>query len=118
MTMPEISRKQAWCKLAILIAQGMPDPESIDFNVPSGNTIFSMNFDSVEDMHTWARMFDATLDVPTQHAGSDKVQHHASVHRSWHGLSVSLWAYMMAGDETPAVDDLTTVTAVAEGAES
>lgn len=115
--MSAFDRREAWARLAALIADGLPDPESIDFNVPSGNRIVGLNFDTVEDLHTWAKALDCELHKPVQHPGSDKIQHHANGHRSWHGLSVSLWAYTPAA-VTPDIARAGEEVAGADGAAS
>src|SRR5690348_5774346 len=109
MSTPEITRKQAWMKLAVLIADGLPDPKSIDFH-PNGE-ILSIDLDTDTALAAWAETLDVRKSTP--HRGSDGGWIHPA-HGQWLGFSLSLVAYM-PGDTEPeeVTEDLAEVRRLA-----
>jgi hypothetical protein len=81
-----ISRTQAWCKLAVLIAEGLPAPRDIRI-VAEGAMIADITVDSLSDLHAWAYALGALFDEPFVNGG--RVLHEATV-RSWHGYYLGL----------------------------
>lgn len=98
MSAPEISRKQAWCKLAILIAEGMPDPREIIFITPydPASEYTSWQLDIVVDdaatLWRWAERLVAEVQDPRlyEHA---KRWHQTAVCANWHGYYLTVKTY-------------------------
>jgi hypothetical protein len=110
---PEISRKQAWCKLAILIAESLPEPESIKFH-PSGDSIY-FQFTTAEALTAWAEHFGLKNYTPLL-SGETWIHTASSVSmpNGWHGWYVSLTAYTPADPEPDPIDeDMSAVRAAA-----
>lgn len=107
MSTPEITRKQAWMKLAVLIADGLPDPNQVRFH-PAGE-ILSIELDTASALAAWARAIGATVDTP--HTGSSERWIHPA-HGKWQGFSVALVAYAPVDDTEPITEDLTEVRGI------
>jgi hypothetical protein len=117
-TTPEISRKQTWCKLAVLIAEGLPDPKEIDFHADGSSIYIQLN--TAEAVAAWAERLALRVNTPI--LADDTWIHGASSvanRDGWHGWYVSLTAYTPADAEPePVAEDMTAVASIAEGAQS
>jgi hypothetical protein len=112
MAEPQISRKQAWCKLAILIAEGLPDPNSISFNA-GDSSIFTIHVDTIAAYRAWMNALGCTSD--TAHPQADgRVQHQGIGHGTWHGCTAWIYAYLPASKPEPVDEDMTAVRAAAD----
>jgi hypothetical protein len=89
MTEPTISRKQAWCKLAVLIADGLPEPSAISFGGGDHNLV-TVTLDFADDLFTWADRLGVTLSGPTYSAEPGKWLNNG-YNWAWHGHALSLW---------------------------
>lgn len=112
MAEPKISRKQAWCKLAILIADGLPEPNSISFN-NGDHTIFTIHVDTIEAHGAWVAALGCTSNAAHPQADG-RVQHQAIGHRSWHGCNPWIYAYTAATEPESVDEDMTAVRAAAD----
>jgi hypothetical protein len=109
---PEISRKQAWCKLAMLIAEGLPDPKSIDFN-GADHSILTIHVDSMAAFTAWTTALRAELHGANPTSTGD-IQHVAIAHRTWHACTVWIYAYLPPDVVEPVRDDMDSVRAIAD----
>lgn len=114
----KITRRQAWMKLAVLIADGLPDPKQIDFHADGEGIYFQLSTHAA--LTAWAEHFamreyapNRTEDGTWIHSASSHSAHSAEM-SNWHGWHVSLTAYVR-GDPEPeeATDDLTAVRELA-----
>lgn len=88
--MTQITRKQAWCKLAVLIADGLPAPRDIDFyeHTESGSWI-NIYVDDASALHRWSDQIGAELVEPRIRADGVSWRQQATA-RSWNGWLVDL----------------------------
>ena len=114
--MTQISRTQAWCKLAVLIADGMPAPRAIDFH-PDGR-ILSVTVDSEVAFHAVAAALGSREDRRRVYeTGDTALAIHNGADR-WYGYSLNITAYIERGDAEPLItEDLSRVREVAEHGE-
>jgi hypothetical protein len=110
---PEITRKQAWCKLALLIAEGLPAPESIGFN-PLAATSVTVRVDDLAAFESWV----AALSLGSVHTpllapayGGSIVLHDAWDY--WHGWHTRVSCTMPALDNEAVAEDMDAVRAIA-----
>lgn len=111
---PEISRKQAWCKLAVLIADGLPDPAGIKFHADRSSIY--LDFNTAEALAVWAERLGQPLDTPIHCADGDWIHGSSNISNKfgWHGYYVRLAAYTKGEPEPePVDDDMATVRAIA-----
>lgn len=109
-----ISRTQAWCKLAALIADGMPAPKGISFH-PTISTI-TVSCQDEAAMHAWAERFQMVLDLPLYHDGFVTYGGYGP-RDAWHGFTVSVSHYHLGEPPAapkPVTEDMTRVREVAE----
>lgn len=112
--MTKISRTQAWCRLAVLIAEGLPAPKGISFH-PDIPTI-SVSFQDEDTLHVWAERFELTLDPRIYDDGFIIIGGHGP-REAWHGYTISANHYRRG--ERPAAaesvtEDMTAVREIAE----
>jgi hypothetical protein len=110
---PEISRRQAWFRLAVLIADGLPEPREISFHVDSSSIY--VQFDTAAALKAWARKLRMRVDTPFKAPHGDWI-HSASTASAarWFGYYVSLSAYTKGDAEIePPQDDLSAVRRLA-----
>jgi len=110
---PEISRRQAWFKLAVLIADGLPEPREVDFHVDR-ESIY-LQFDTAAALKAWARKLRIRVDSPIQAPDGDWIHSASTVSTElWFGFYVSLTAYTKGDAEIEAPqEDLSTVRKLA-----
>ncbi len=110
---PEITRRQAWFKLAVLIADGLPEPREISFHV-DGESIY-VQFDTSAALKAWARKLRLRVDTPFKAPDGDWIHGASSAStQRWFGFYVSLTAYTKGdADIEPPQDDLSTVRKLA-----
>jgi hypothetical protein len=110
----QISRTQAWCKLAILIADGtMPAPRTIDFH-PDGR-ILSVTVDSEAAFHAAAAALGTREDRRRTYETGDTAMAILNGADRWNGYSLNLMAYIQRGDvEAPVTEDMSQVREIAE----
>jgi len=111
----QISRTQAWCKLAVLIADGAPPPLAIRFQGEESDdtAIVAVQAESSEDFDAWAGLLGCRRTVPRQLA-TDGSHWILTGHGDWNGWAVSLCAYPPIEPEPePVAEDLTSVRAIA-----
>lgn len=113
MTTPEISRRTAWMKLAVLIADGLPEPQSISFDSQGPMVELATAADFVQ----WMRALDA---VDTRHGApfvSSTGTHLYSATRSdWHGMTLGIGAHIKPAKPDADTEDLSKVRELAGGA--
>lgn len=113
MSTPEISRKQAWMKLAVLIADGLPDPYSITVDDDIEHAGIWIRAHTEPDFDAWAEALGLIVEKAVQHG--DQWIHGAHTFR-WHGWYVSLKAYTPADPPAEEItEDLTEVRRLADG---
>lgn len=102
-----ISREQAWCKLAVFIAEGGPAPEAITFD-ESGPLI---RLASSSDLSYWVGSLGAgrSSTSPSGEVGEIVQSAHLD---DWHGMEVFL---LCRSRVLPLDVDMSAVRAVAEG---
>lgn len=105
-------------KLAVLIADGLPEPRSIGFNSQSNNLV-SIDFDDNEPAFTaWCRAIGAQQNAAHPNSDGSKWLHTA-YQWQWHGWTVQMVAASPRVEaeppEPPTDDDLTKVREIAEG---
>lgn len=105
--MNPISRTQAWCKLAVLIAEKLPAPKEIRI---SGRVV-AITLDDLSDFDQWRANFDARLDEPFKSAGS--ILHEAM--GDWAGFILSLKVHVPYADAEPEpiTEDMSKVREIA-----
>lgn len=113
--MSQISRTQAWCKLALLIADGAPPPLVIRFQgeEPDDTAIVAIQAQSSNDFDAWVALLDCRVPLPRQLAtgGSHWI---LTGHGDWNGWAVSLCAYPPIDPEPePVAEDMTRVREIA-----
>jgi hypothetical protein len=93
MTAPTISRRQAWCKLAVLIADGAPTPRDINFFQPGeySGPMLDVIVEDASALWWWAEHFGATVEDPTvmKHNGGWMQK----AVGDWHGYYVTVKTY-------------------------
>jgi hypothetical protein len=95
-----VSRTQAWCKLAVLIADGAPSPCSVHFVDDSG--IISVAVDSMAAFHAWVGLLGA------ERRGN------GYAYGPWQGWSVQLDLFLPKTPEPELIaEDMASVRAVA-----
>lgn len=116
MSTPTISRRTAWARLVVAMAEGLPDPQEVSFH-PDGDMIH-VKVDSPEAVAQWAAHFDAPVDAPFESNEPGKWIHNAStstMRGGWHGFYVNVRAYVPGPAEVaPVDDDLSAVRALAD----
>lgn len=112
---PEISRRQAWMKLAVLIADGLPEPKEINFPGRTQPDTIHMQFDTAEALSVWADELKVTKHTPHQDRDGDWIHTASTVMgERWHGWYISLAAYVKGlAEPEPVAEDLTVVRALA-----
>jgi len=114
MSTPEISRKQAWMKLAVLIADGLPQPQSIGFN-PRSEDLCSIFFDANEPAFTaWCQALGGKRSADS--ASNDGTEWlHTGYVWNWHGWTLQLTANSPRIETEPEeiTEDLTEVRKLA-----
>lgn len=75
---PEISRRQAWCKLAMLIAEGLPAPMAIRFSPSDGRSI-TIDLDGRPAFDAWV----AALALGTVHPAILATAETEWIHGAW-----------------------------------
>jgi hypothetical protein len=109
MAEPQISRKQAWCKLAVLIAEGLPEPTSISFNENSVSVVV----DGIEAFNAWQSALNLRIvHEPILSNAGDVWIHDAWNY--WHGWHARAHTTMPAVDSEPVGLDMSAVKALAE----
>lgn len=110
--MPDISRRQAWMKLAVLIADGLPDPHEIRFHADGdGITVL---FDSDTPMRAWMEPLGiASLDRPITSRDGDRWIHGGSTF-GWHGWYVRISATTPVDPAEEIADDVGKVRELAD----
>lgn len=108
---PQISRRQAWCKLAVLIADGMPDPRDVHFFAPP-NPMLDIAVDDAAALWRWAEAFGAEVQDPRWYEQLGKWHQKAEV--DWHGYFVTLKTYNAAERGTAAAGGMAAVRAIAD----
>jgi hypothetical protein len=114
---PEISRKQAWCKLAVLIAEGLPAPQDISFN-PLATTSITIRVDDLPAFESWvAALSLGRVHTPLLAAAADGsiVLHDAWDY--WHGWHTRVSCTMPALDTETVAEDMDAVRAIATEAD-
>lgn len=114
MAKPEISRKQAWCKLAVLIADGLPDPENIQFFAPGEHwNGLDVVVEDAAALWRWADALGLTLDDPRWYPTVGAW--HQAGRGTWHGYDLTVKTYDAAtlGDSSAG---MSSVRALAEAA--
>lgn len=90
---PQISRKQAWCKLAILIAEGAPTPASVQFFPPSTNwNGLDIAVDDAGALWKWAALLQAA-DLQEPRFYETLAAWHQAAKGVWHGFDVTVKTY-------------------------
>lgn len=109
--MSAISRTQAWCKLVVLIADGLPAPKEIRVS----DRVVSITLDDLAGFDRWMKHFNARLDQPFRGAG--RTLHEALT--DWEGYLLSLKAHVpfAAPDTKPTTEDMARVREMAAGRE-
>jgi hypothetical protein len=113
-----ISRTQAWCKLAVLIAEGLPAPVAIRFQggESGGTPILSIQLESAEAFAKWCEALDTDSYVPRVH---EDRWIYTSKSATWNGWSLSMAAYPPAEREPePVTEDLRWVRHIAAHGEA
>jgi hypothetical protein len=112
---PEITRKQAWCKLAMLIAEGLPEPERIQFFRPTQHwNGLDVVVTDTSALWRWAARLGVTLDEqPRWYLNVNSWYHEAA--GMWHGYDLTVKTYDAATLGEPA-SDMKAVRALAEAA--
>lgn len=111
--MSAISRTQAWCKLAVLIADGLPAPLIVSLH--EDDPILAMTVQTEADLTAWVAHFDHGLVSPRRVAAND-LQWICSGYGSWHGWDVQVAAYppiVAEPEPEPITEDLTSVREIA-----
>lgn len=109
----KISRRQVWMKLAVLIADGLPEPRSIGFNHLSDG-LMSVTLDSEAAFMAWVRALGAERDRDIDSHDGTEWLHEAAV--AWHGWRLRLGATSPRDPEPEEItEDLTKVRDLAAG---
>lgn len=114
MSTPTITRRTAWARLIVAMAEGLPDPQEIDFHT-AGDMIF-IKVDSVEALAEWAKYFDAALAPPHKSHEPGKWIHKANTSHNpgWYGYWVDVTAYVPGpAGARPVAENLSAVRALA-----
>lgn len=109
---PEISRKQAWCKLAILIAEGLPDPQEIGFN-PLDNRLLTIDVNSVESIDVWQSALALAHRISPL-LMNDRTGWIHEAYGHWRGYDVRVACVVPSADVEPVDEDMSAVKALAE----
>lgn len=105
--MSPISRTVAWCKLAVLIADGAPAPVAVRFD-EAGPLV---EVESAEEVSAWAEA--AGLDLREPYTGTSGITSHKAS-GAWCGLDMFVSAYMKPRPAPePVTEDLTRVREIA-----
>lgn len=104
-----ITRRKAWMKLAVMIADGLPDPREIGFH-PDVNLI-TIILDTPTALASWAAKFEATLDYPFEGNGGYMIH---GARKQWFQFNVHLSATGPLDDVAEVDEDLTEVRRLAE----
>lgn len=105
--MSAVSRTVAWCKLAILIADGAPAPVAVRFD-EAGPII---EVETAEQVSAWAQA--AGLELREPFTGSSGFTTHKAS-GAWQGVEMLVDAYVKpARAPEPVTEDLTRVREVA-----
>lgn len=108
---PEISRKQAWCKLAMLIAEGLPDPQDISFN-PLAKTSLTIRVDDLPSFESWIAALNLGIVHPQVLANDETLVLH-DAWDYWHGWHTRVSCTMPALDTEPITGGMDGVRAIA-----
>lgn len=122
--MTAISQQQAWCKLAIAIAEGPEQhaPRAIDFypadeeKYPGLPPAIDITVDSASALWWWADRLGCTIDDPRPHGNTGRwhqVARTAYQGPHWHGCQVTVKTYDASTLGEP-VDSMAAVRALAE----
>lgn len=104
----KITRTQAWCKLAVLIADGLPAPVRVGFN--SGTDI-QVRHEAIEAVEVWATATSIELRPPFSSEGETVY----CARGDWHGWSLFISASAPAVSAPEEItEDLTKVREVAD----
>lgn len=112
MTIP-ITPEQAFCKLAVIVADGLTGLKSTNFH--SDSPILALITPTAAAFVAWRDALDLRdLETMTDSGDGGLIY---GAYGDWHGWRVQLSAHCPAGERQPAevVDDLTHVRQVAEG---
>lgn len=105
--MSAVSRTVAWCKLAVLIADGAPAPVAVRFD-EAGPVI---EVETAEEVSAWAQAAGIALRDPF--TGSTGVVSHKAA-GSWQGMEVIVGAYVKPRPAPePVIEDLSKVREIA-----
>lgn len=109
--MSAISRTQAWCKLAVLIAEGLPAPKEIRI----AHTVL-VTLNDLGEFDRWRAHFDAHLDEPF--IAVNAVLHEAMA--DWHGYRLSIVVHVPYAQPVaePVTEDMRWVRHVAAHGEA
>jgi hypothetical protein len=109
-----ISRAQAWCKLAVFVAEGAPVPRTQDFSTDSTIEGLHISFHAVDDVVRWASLLGAKIMAPHAIVNLFTIVHTAYA-EDWFGHEVFLTCYVDASPVELVDVDMSAVRAVAEG---
>jgi hypothetical protein len=105
--MSAISRTVAWCKLAVLIADGAPAPVAVRFD-EAGPMV---EVETAEEVSAWAEASGLALREP--YTGSTGITSHKA-YGAWQGLDVIVSAYVKPKPAPePVTEDMTKVREIA-----
>ncbi len=104
--MNPISRTQAWCKLAVLIADGMPAPTQIA--VDKHGVVICL--DTVAAIQAWAEKL-STRTPSAPHRGEKRWSYTAS--GEWCGMDLVLSAHVPPPEPEPITEDMSKVREIA-----
>lgn len=115
-----ISRRQAWCKVAVMIADGLETPTALRFHGDREDSdrtndkgpIMGMSVESAEALNAWAAALSLGVEAPTLSKHGTRWIHTA--YGTWCGYHASVAAYVSAVGEVAAVEGMAKVRAVAE----
>jgi len=109
---PEISRKQAWCKLAVLIAEGLPAPMSIRFSAGDGSSI-TIDLDGREAFDAWVTGLALGIVHPATLATGETEWIHGAWDY-WYGFHTHISCCTPAHTGSVVTEDMNAVRVAAE----
>lgn len=109
MNAPEITRKQAWCKLAVLIADGLPAPRDVIFFPQSD--MLDIVVDDAASLWAWAGAVGAEIEEPRWSEQAKRWYQKAIA--TWHGYYVTVKTFDASTRGEPVRSGMAAVRAIA-----
>lgn len=108
--MSAISRTTAWCKLAVLIADGLPAPKGVIFDADGP----MVEVESLDEFLRWAAAVADHRSEP--HVGSSDLTIYRAGNSDWYGMKLIVSAYIKSVpviEPEPVTEDLARVREIA-----